>query len=246
GEGLRVKARRAAAERAAPLPALPFVDESRLPRTMWPTATCSARHRAARLGLLSELRRPADGRDGRVARGRCPAAPAGPPMGAVAAVCAAPSARDPARGRHAGARHRLSRDLGVSDPQGRPDTCERCDRTVTLIQRFGSALNLNVHFHLRVLDGVYRREGEGRLRFVPVPVPTSAELNRLVQRIAERVGRSLERSGLIARDIENAYLTFDPAEEAPINSLLGASITYRIATGLREGQKVFTLQTLPG
>jgi hypothetical protein len=75
---------------------------------------------------------------------------------------------------------------------------------VTLIQRFGSALNLNVHFHLLVLDGVYRREGEGRLRFVPVPAPTSAELNRLVQRIAERIGRSLERSGLIARDIENA------------------------------------------
>src|SRR5690606_26762430 len=45
---------------------------------------------------------------------------------------------------------------------------------VTLIQRFGSALNLNVHFYLLVLDGVYRREGEGRLRFVPVPAPTSA------------------------------------------------------------------------
>ncbi|MEJ2161496.1 MAG: hypothetical protein P8X53_13595, partial [Chromatiales bacterium] len=50
-----------------------------------------------------------------------------------------------------------------------------------------------------------------------------------MQRIAERIGRSLERSGLITRDIENAYLAFDPAEEAPINSLLGASITYRIA-----------------
>ncbi len=34
---------------------------------------------------------------------------------------------------------------------------------VTLIQRFDSALNLNVHFHLLVLDGVYRRDGEGRL-----------------------------------------------------------------------------------
>jgi hypothetical protein len=114
------------------------------------------------------------------------------------------------------------------------------------VQRsFGSALNLNVHFHLLVLDGVYRREGEGRLRFVPVPAPHPAELQALVQRIAERIGRSLERSGLITRDIENAYLTFDPAEEAPINSLLGASITYRIATGAREGQKVFTLQTLP-
>jgi hypothetical protein len=26
---------------------------------------------------------------------------------------------------------------------------------VTLIQRFGSALNLNIHFHLLVLDGAY-------------------------------------------------------------------------------------------
>jgi ribosomal protein S27E len=116
---------------------------------------------------------------------------------------------------------------------------------VTLIQRFGSALNLNVHFHMLVLDGVYRRDGDGRLRFVPVPGPSAGELNRLVQRIAERIGRSLERSGLITRDIENAYLAFDPSEEAPINVLLGASITYRIATGPREGQKVFTLQTLP-
>ena len=116
---------------------------------------------------------------------------------------------------------------------------------VTLIQRFGSALNLNVHFHLLVLDGVYRREGEGRLRFVPAPAPGMAELQGLVQRIAERIGRSLERSGLMTRDIENAYLAFDPSEEAPINGLLGASITYRIATGPREGQKVFTLQTLP-
>jgi ribosomal protein S27E len=115
---------------------------------------------------------------------------------------------------------------------------------VTLIQRFGSALNLNVHFHMLVLDGVYCREDEG-LRFVPVPAPSSAELQGLVQRIAERIGRSLERSGLITRDIENAYLAFDPAEEAPINGLLGASITYRVATGPREGQKVFTLQTLP-
>ena len=26
---------------------------------------------------------------------------------------------------------------------------------VTLIQRFGSALNLNIHFHMLFLDGVY-------------------------------------------------------------------------------------------
>jgi hypothetical protein len=117
---------------------------------------------------------------------------------------------------------------------------------VTLIQRFGSALNLNVHFHMLVLDGVYRRDvAQDRLQFVPVRAPSTEDLKGLVQRIAERIGRSLERSGLMTRDIENASLAFDPGEEAPINALLGASITYRIATGPREGQQVFTLQTLP-
>ena len=116
---------------------------------------------------------------------------------------------------------------------------------VTLIQRFGSALNLNVHFHLLVLDGVYRRDGEGRPVFVPVPAPSTDTLKQLVQRIAERVGRALERAGLVTHDIDNTYLAFDPGEEPPIHALLGSSITYRIATGPREGQKVFTLQTLP-
>ena len=78
-------------------------------------------------------------------------------------------------------------------------------------------------FDLLVLDGVYRREGEGCLRFVAVPAPSTEELKGLVQRIAERIGRSLERCGLITRDIDNAYLAFDPAEVAPNHGLLGPS-----------------------
>ncbi len=31
---------------------------------------------------------------------------------------------------------------------------------VTLVQRFGSALNLNIHFHILFLDGVYVTTGE--------------------------------------------------------------------------------------
>ena len=194
--------------------------------------------------LLPELRRKTDGRDGRTARGRRPAAAAcSPPMGAVAAVCTALPAGDTARGHHAGARYRLSSTHLIH--KAGLTRASAATGAVTLIRRFGGALNLNVHFHLVVLDGVYRREGEGRLRFVPVPSPSTEELKGLVQRIAERIGRSLERSGLITRDIDNAYLAFDPGEEAPIHGLLGSSITYRIATGPREGQKVFTLQTLP-
>ena len=37
---------------------------------------------------------------------------------------------------------------------------------VTLIQRFGSAANLNVHLHCLVLDGVYRRGTDGAPEFI--------------------------------------------------------------------------------
>ncbi len=40
---------------------------------------------------------------------------------------------------------------------------------VTLIQRFGSAANLNIHLHCLVLDGVYRHGTGGGPTFVEVP-----------------------------------------------------------------------------
>ena len=39
--------------------------------------------------------------------------------------------------------------------------CAADTGAVTLIQRFGSAANLNIHLHWLVLDGVYRSSGEG-------------------------------------------------------------------------------------
>ena len=36
---------------------------------------------------------------------------------------------------------------------------------ITLIQRFGSALNLNVQLHMLFLDGVYFERHDGSLRF---------------------------------------------------------------------------------
>ena len=44
--------------------------------------------------------------------------------------------------------------------------------SVTLIQRFGSALNLNVHFHMLFLDGVYAEDDYGKQRFHRVKTPT--------------------------------------------------------------------------
>ena len=117
---------------------------------------------------------------------------------------------------------------------------------VTLIQRFGSALNLNVHFHMLFLDGVYVDGANGsRIRFRWVKAPTSAELAHLTHTIAHRVGRFLERQGFLERDAENSYLSGELFEAGPLDQLLGHSITYRIAVGPHAGRKVFTLQTLP-
>ena len=115
---------------------------------------------------------------------------------------------------------------------------------VTLIQRFGGALNLNVHFHMLVLDGVYITNTRKHPRFVPVPAPTATDLQTLIERISERVGRHLERQGLLVRDAENAYLEWDAEQASPLDDLVGHAITYRIAVGPNRGQKAFTLQTL--
>ena len=116
---------------------------------------------------------------------------------------------------------------------------------VTLIQRFGSALNLNLHFHILFLDGVYAEDAEGKMRFYRIKAPTVDELQVLAHRISQRVAKLLERRGLLERDDENSYLALETAEEEPMQQLFGHSITYRIAMGPNRGRKVFTLQSLP-
>jgi hypothetical protein len=54
--------------------------------------------------------------------------------------------------------------------------------------------------------------------------PTSAELGGLTQTLARRIGRYLERQGLLERDAENSYLAGDDLEAGPMEQLLGSSV----------------------
>ena len=66
--------------------------------------------------------------------------------------------------------------------------------------RYLEWLSLNVHFHMLFLDGVYVDGANGsRIRFRWVKAPTSEELAHLTHTIARRVGRCLERQGLLER-----------------------------------------------
>lgn len=116
---------------------------------------------------------------------------------------------------------------------------------VTLVQRFGSALNLNVHFHMLFVDGAYSRNHYGKVVFKRTKDPEKDELCKLVNMISLRVAAYLERQEFLERDEENSFLQLDGMEEDPMQQLLGHSITYRVAVGPQQGKKVFTLQTVP-
>jgi len=111
---------------------------------------------------------------------------------------------------------------------------------VTFVQRSGDALNLNVHFHSLLLDGVYAPGLDGALRFHPLPPPKDAEVARVVSQVARRIARLLERRGL---GPDSDPLDADPlAEEQPLLAqLYGASVAGRVATGRRAGQRVLRM-----
>ena len=102
---------------------------------------------------------------------------------------------------------------------------------MTLIQRFGSALNLNVHYHMLFLDGVYAEDDYGKQRFHRVKAPTYDELNTLAHTLSHRIARCMEKRGILERDAENTWLTLEEGEDDTLTQLHGASVTYRIAVG---------------
>jgi putative transposase len=68
---------------------------------------------------------------------------------------------------------------------------------VTFVQRFGGALNLNVHFHGVISDGV---RDQGAVRFMAVPAPTDEDVEQVLRRIERRVRGLLKPRLEAARD----------------------------------------------
>jgi len=79
---------------------------------------------------------------------------------------------------------------------------------VTVIQRFDSALRLNVHAHTLVLDGVYVRGADGEtLRFLSLPAPTEDEVHNVADRTAKRVVAALQKRGRTLEALSNGNET---------------------------------------
>ena len=116
---------------------------------------------------------------------------------------------------------------------------------VTLIQRFGSAANLNIRLHCLVLDGVYRRSTEGELIFVEVAAPTDEALRAVLHKIITRILKLLTRRGALVEEQGSTYMAdhdADADDARTLRPLQAAACTYRVAFGPRAGQKVLTVQ----
>ena len=122
---------------------------------------------------------------------------------------------------------------------------EAATGAVTLIQRFGSAANLNIHVHGLVLYGVHRASAEGAPVFQPAPALTHEKLKALLDKIITRILRLLTREGHLVEEegvtyVADAHGIMDA--ENLLAPLQVASCTYRIADGPRAGRKVLSLR----
>ena len=104
---------------------------------------------------------------------------------------------------------------------------------VTLIQRFGSAANLNIYLHCLVLDGVYRSSA-GELVFHEARAPSIDELQSLLNRIIQRIVKLLTRTGYLIEEQGVRYLAEAESDRA-LTPLQAAACTYRIALGPHAG-----------
>jgi len=113
---------------------------------------------------------------------------------------------------------------------------------LTLIQRFGSALNLNLNLnprlHMLFLDGTYAFRGN-RAVFNRAHLPTGDELIRLLDSLSRRIVRVLARRGLLIADPESPSLGWVP--DSSLDHLQAASVSSRITNGPHAGRKALTL-----
>jgi hypothetical protein len=112
--------------------------------------------------------------------------------------------------------------------------------SVTFAQRFGSALNLNPHFHVLFLDGVYVDNG-GKPNFLPAPNLTDDDVKKIVETTAQRVIRLLtkhlvRRPAVALRAMARFWTS--KIDNPPKPRRRRANVRGMVATGDRAGFRV--------
>ncbi|MDO8793425.1 MAG: transposase, partial [Vicinamibacterales bacterium] len=129
-----------------------------------------------------------------------------------------------------------ARDGDVADGRG---------GAVAVIQRFGGALNLNVHVHALVLDAVFARNRAGALNFHSGPRLTALDVAEVLATVEPWITRLLARRGLGDGD-DDGSASDAWADEAPVLAgLAAASVQGTAALGPHRGARLRRLGDPP-
>jgi hypothetical protein len=85
---------------------------------------------------------------------------------------------------------------------------------INFVQRCGSSVNLHVHFHIALLDGVFTRDADAGVLFHPASTPTREELDAIVKRVEKRVMAWLRRRGYLDERAIDERSNETPAQTA--------------------------------
>jgi len=110
---------------------------------------------------------------------------------------------------------------------------------VTVVQRFGSALNANVHLHMLVPDGAWTFAG-GRARFHRAAPPSEAALERLLDTLIRRIARTLVRAGALVEDEGEPFLDIEP--DGALAELAATAVRFALALGPQAGRRTMRLR----
>jgi hypothetical protein len=116
--------------------------------------------------------------------------------------------------------------------QSVPDRRTQCG-AVTFVQRFGSSLNLHLHYHMIAIDGVFQETEPGGVpEFVAAEPPSDTEVTALAAQLALRLSRLVARRHGGASESEGADPVAD--KEPGLADLYASSILNRVAGKRRE------------
>lgn len=91
---------------------------------------------------------------------------------------------------------RIFYDTVASEQKARLGLAQAETGAVGFPQRFGSSLNVHIHFHTLVLDGAFVRDGQA-VRFVEAPAPSPEQLGAVARRVRDGAVRWLARHGYL-------------------------------------------------
>ena len=95
---------------------------------------------------------------------------------------------------------------------------------VSFIQRFDSALRLNLHIHMLAFDGIYAADENNHPQFQALFAPDNDEIARLTATLAQRMTRLLDRRGL-GPDSDAEESDSLPRDEPWLAGLYAAAVT---------------------